>query len=54
MREYEFSLTLVLPYKDAIVDSVLIWEMWGSENPPSCIFYVLMISSPKFARTVKN
>ena len=34
MREYGFSLTRILPYKDRIVDSV-------SENPYSRIFYAV-------------
>ena len=32
MREYEFSLTYVLPYNDRIYDFVLILENTGHEN----------------------
>ena len=41
MREYGLSLTRILPYKDKIVDSVLIREITVSENPYSCIFYAV-------------
>ena len=33
MREYGFSLILILPYKDRIVDSVLIRENMGQSKP---------------------
>ena len=34
MREYGFSVTGILPYKDKIVDF---------ENPYSCIFYAVSV-----------
>ena len=34
MREYGFSLTLILPYKDKIY-----WNIQVCENPYSFIFY---------------
>ena len=33
MREYGFSLTRILPYRDRIIDSVLIWENTGQWKP---------------------
>ena len=33
MREYEFSLTHILPYKDRIVDFVLIRKNMGQWKP---------------------
>ena len=42
MRDYGFSLTHILPYKDRIVDSVLIGRMRVSENSYSRIFYAVL------------
>ena len=42
MREYKFSLTRILPYKDRILDSVLTRENTGQyKNPHSRIFYAM-------------
>ena len=41
MREYGFLLTRILPYKDRIVNSVLIQENMVSENQYSRIFYAV-------------
>ena len=42
MRDYGFSLTHILLYKDRIVDSVLIGRMRVSENSYSRIFYAVL------------
>ena len=39
MREYEFSLTRIFPYKDKIEDEIV------SENPFSRIFYAVSLFS---------
>ena len=31
--EYGFSLTRIFPYKDRMIDFVLIWEYTGQRNP---------------------
>ena len=41
MQEYEFSPTRIFPYKDKIVDFVLIRENTGQKNPYFCIFYAM-------------
>ena len=41
MREYGFSVTRSLPYKDRIVDSVLYGKERVRENPYSRIFYAV-------------
>ena len=41
MREYGFSLTRILPYKDRICSSVFIRENKVSENHYSHIFYAV-------------
>ena len=41
MREYGFLLTRILPYKNRIIDSVLIQENMVSENQYSRIFYAV-------------
>ena len=41
MRKYGLRLTRILPYKDRIIDSVLIRKNTGSENPYYCIFYAV-------------
>ena len=33
MQKYGFSVTRILPYKDKIVNSVLIWENTGQWKP---------------------
>ena len=45
MREYGFSLTRILSYKDKIGDFVLTRENTVSENPYSRIFYVVCSQS---------
>ena len=57
MREYGFSLTRILQYKNRIYDSVLIREntrIWVSENPYSCIFYLVDIRLPHIEREKKD
>ena len=44
MREYGFSLTLILAYKHRTYDSVLIGRIRVSENPYSRICSVIPIS----------
>ena len=39
MREYQFLLTCILPFRDSIVDFVLIWENTGSVK--TCISHIL-------------
>ena len=45
MTVYGFSLTLILPYKDIIVDSVIIWENTGQQKP--VFAYILCSIRPK-------
>ena len=44
MREYGFSLTRILPYKNRIVDSVLIRENTGQCKTDSCKFYAMNLA----------
>ena len=48
MQEKGFSLTRILPYKDRIVYSVLLWENTVSENPYSRIFYAVLKATTAF------
>ena len=47
MREYVFSLTRIIPYKDRIYDSSLYGRIRVSENPYSRIFYAVKDSRVK-------
>ena len=47
MGEYEFSLTSTLPYKDSIIDSLLMRENTGQWNT---IFSHIVRSVPSFYR----
>ena len=51
MREYGFSLTRILPYKDRIYDSVLTPRIRVSENSSSPISYAVFMFCSK-ARNV--
>ena len=42
MPEYEFSLTRIFPYKDRIIDYVLIQENTGKISPYSSTFYAVL------------
>ena len=41
MREYEFSMTCILPHKDKIYDFVSIWENTAQRKPYFRIFYAV-------------